>query len=137
MDVAAELLIHIERNAVTDIRPAIDLFYEDYLISKIFEIQTNYHFVDVPTILNTNNATLRCKFTDSTAYASDKLPKKSAAISVKYDSATCRDFKIPAYTKKKTRTIIVFTKSIKIYTIGKNSSGNRDVSGNGMTSEIQ
>jgi len=56
---------------------------------------------------------------------------------LKYDCATDSAFKIPAYAKKQKIQKLNKKKQRVFFTIGKNSNGNNDVTGKGITSKIQ
>jgi hypothetical protein len=56
---------------------------------------------------------------------------------LKYDCAAASDFKIPAYVKNQKLQKVNKKKQRVFFTIGKNSNGNNDVTGNGITSKIQ
>lgn len=96
IDVAAELLIHIDRNAVTPIRPAILLFNQTRIPTLYRQRTITYHFVDDPTVLRTKRAMRRWRLTDSIAQANKRLPKKRAMIFWKNRGATSSAVRIPA-----------------------------------------
>ena len=135
IDVAAELLIHIDRNAVTPIRPAILLFNQTQILTLHPQRTITYHFVDDPTVLRTKRAMRRWRLTDSIAQANKRLPKKRAIIFWKNRGATTSAVRTPAWIN--VDHSLNARKRGYSSTIGKRTIANSEVTGNGIASKIQ